>query len=444
MNSYYKNLICCVKNSKNISEVLIEPGALEKLPKLLKKNFSLKSVVILADQNTWVAAGIKLKKHLDQHCFQITSHVLDGNPEPTVELAGIIIDEIRNQKFILLAVGSGVINDLARYIAFKLNVDFVSVPTAASMDGYASAGSPLSLKGFKKTIKCKSARLIIADLDVLSMAPESMLAWGFSDIAGKIPAGADWIISDFLKIEPINQNVWGLVHDGLREWLSKSEELKSENLDPLTELISRLTMIGLAMEAHGSSRPASGAEHQIAHIWEMEDLKYNQKKVSHGSCVAIGSLISLLLYEWLYKQDLLSINIEELSNNSLTMKNKINLIVECFGQSELSKSAISETEKKHLECEKLKARLKRIIDEWPQIKNSLESNLITSDQMTIFLKNAGAVYKPKQIGITKTRMYETLKKAIWIRERYTILDLLFELGYFEKAIKETISRLEFK
>ena len=94
---------------------------------------------------------------------------------------------------ILLAIGSGVINELGRYIAFDLKLDYACIATAASMDGYASAGSPLSINGFKKTINCKPAKVILADLDLIASAPQEMVSAGYADIAGKIPAGADWI-----------------------------------------------------------------------------------------------------------------------------------------------------------------------------------------------------------------------------------------------------------
>ena len=119
-----------------------------------------------------------------------------------------------------VVVGSGVMNDLVKYAAFGLGIPYMCVATAASMDGYTSAGAPLSERGFKKTIRCLPARVLLADLDVIASAPPEMTGWGYGDLAGKIPAGGDWIIADALGVEPIDAVAWPMVQDGLQGWLA--------------------------------------------------------------------------------------------------------------------------------------------------------------------------------------------------------------------------------
>ena len=100
-----------------------------------------------------------------------------------------------------------------------------------------------------------------------------MTGWGYGDLSGKVPAGGDWIIADALGIEAIDDVAWPLVQDGLRGWLSHPERIAAGDRAALEGLFAGLTVVGLAMELHGSSRPASGADHQIAHLWEMDDLQ---------------------------------------------------------------------------------------------------------------------------------------------------------------------------
>lgn len=49
----------------------------------------------------------------------------------------------------VLAVGSGSLNDVAKFVSTKLGIDCGCLCTAASMDGYVSKGSALMEKGLK-------------------------------------------------------------------------------------------------------------------------------------------------------------------------------------------------------------------------------------------------------------------------------------------------------
>ncbi len=51
---------------------------------------------------------------------------------------------------LLIAAGSGTIHDIVRFVGHKMDIPFISVPTAASVDGFTSKGAPLILRG-KKT-----------------------------------------------------------------------------------------------------------------------------------------------------------------------------------------------------------------------------------------------------------------------------------------------------
>ena len=124
MKSYSKKVLSCVKESPGIAEILIGKKILGQLPNILKRNFSSKSVFILADQNTWQVAGFKSFEHLSNKSFKVSYEILDSKPEPSVELAQTVMSKITFGNCILLAIGSGVINDLGRYIAFDLELDY--------------------------------------------------------------------------------------------------------------------------------------------------------------------------------------------------------------------------------------------------------------------------------------------------------------------------------
>ncbi len=243
-----------VAKSAAVAEVLVGRGVLAEAGALFRRHFGAGPACIIADDNTWAAAGAAVQASLVTAGVAVRVHVLPGKPrlKPTVDLANSLRDVLAVDGSVPVAVGSGVINDVVKHAAFGLARDYMCVGTAASMDGYTSAGAPLSDKGFKKTIQCRPARVVLGDLDVIAAAPPQMTGWGYGDLAGKVPAGGDWIIADALGIETVDDVAWPLVQGGLRGWLGAPEAIVAGDRAALEGLFAGLTLVGLAMEVHGS------------------------------------------------------------------------------------------------------------------------------------------------------------------------------------------------
>ncbi len=120
-------------------------------------------------------------------------------------------------------------------------------------------------------------RAVVADLTVLMNAPARMTSAGYGDLLAKITAGADWMLADALEVEPIKAKEWSLVQEPLRRATARPGDLHAGDPSAMEGLIEGLVMSGLAMQAASSSRPASGAEHQFSHLWEMEGLGENPR-----------------------------------------------------------------------------------------------------------------------------------------------------------------------
>ncbi len=169
---------------------------------------------------------------------------------------------------------------------------------AASVDGYSSFGAAINQEGFKKTLECPAPSVIVADTEILRDAPAEMTAAGYADLLSKVPAGADWIIADFVGVDPILPAIWDMVQTDLRTWVQTPEQLKTGDEQAFAYLFEGLTMSGFAMQACRKSRPASGADHLFSHIWEMQHHRdVNGEPISHGFQVAIGTLASTALIE---------------------------------------------------------------------------------------------------------------------------------------------------
>lgn len=429
-----------VARSASIAEVLIAPGVLSEAGALFRRVFGSGGACLVADGNTDAAAGQAVAAALIAAGIPVRRHVLPATPrpKPSVELGEDLRAILAQDASTPVAVGSGVLNDLVKYAAFRLDRPYLCVATAASMDGYTSAGAPLSDRGFKKTIQCRPARAILADMDVIAKAPPEMSGWGYGDMAGKVPAGADWILADALGIEPVDTVAWPMVQGGLREWLSDPAGIALADRKAIEGLFTGLTLVGLAMEAHGSSRPASGADHQIAHLWEMENLSQNGERVSHGACVAVGCVAALALYDWLLTEDLTAIDPGPILTKAPDMAARAEAIRAAFGPGDIAERAIEETRAKHLSPEAHAARLDLLRRVWPSLRLRLAAQVMPAAEMRDRLSRAGAPSCAADIGISPAHLARTIASARYLRSRYTVLDLLDETGLLDRAIAAAV------
>ena len=430
--------------STNIDAIRIDRGVLGETPALFARHFGERAAFVVADGNTWAAAGEAVAAAFVDAGHPLAHHVLDARPrpKPTVELGDALAARIGATDAIPVVVGSGVLNDLVKYAAYKLDRPYLCVATAASMDGYASGGAPLAEAGFKKTIPCRPARVVVGDLDVIAGAPAEMTGWGFGDLAGKMPAGGDWLIADALGVEPLDDVAWPLVQDNLRTWLATPAAVAAGEPGAVAALFAGLTISGLAMEFHGSSRPASGADHQIAHLWEMEGLTVAGEPAAHGACVAVGCHTTLALFDWLVRQDLAALDVEAVVARAPGLAAKHAEVDRLFPPA-LADRAKAETTAKHLDAAAHRARLEAVRAAWPQLRDRLGAHLMGADEMAELLRAAGAPMRARELGVRPAHHRRTVAASRFIRSRYTVLDLLDECGLLETALAAVFRRPEF-
>jgi glycerol-1-phosphate dehydrogenase [NAD(P)+] len=433
-----------VARSPATREVRIAPGAAAETGAMAARRTEARTALVIADDAGFAAAGGPVMASLEAAGFGVRQIVLPADPLPVAS-----VEEAEPFRAALAAdpglfpvsVGSGVINDLVKFAAFATDRRYLTVATAASMDGYTSAGAPLSKAGFKVTIPVRAPVAMIADLDVIAAAPAEMNSWGYADLAGKSPAGGDWILADLAGVEPIDSVAFPLVQDHLSDWLSRPEGIAAGDPDAVAGLFIGLTAVGFAMEAHGSSRPASGADHQIAHLWEMAGLRHRGRKVSHGAAVAVGCLSVLALYDWLLGQDLAALDSAAILARAPSLDARLAALDAAIGDPDIAARARAETAAKHADAPAHAARLARIQDGWAAVRDRLRAQLWRHDAMAAMLRSAGAPAAAADIGVGPGHLAATLHAAPFIRRRYTIFDLLYETGLWERALAAVLPRL---
>ena len=436
MNEQRAILNHALRDASITREVVLETSALAALPQLWRRRAGSESALVVADANTYAVAGAEASAQLRSAGVEGPEPlVLPASPrlKPRVEYAERIAERLRETGAMAVAVGSGVINDLVKRASAQAGRPYVCVATAASMDGYAASGAALNDGGVKRTLPCPAPVAVLADLGVLAAAPSPMTGWGYGDLAGKVVAGADWRLADALGVESISPVPFNLVQDHVADWLAEPQRLAASEPAAFERLLCGLLVSGLAMQAHTNTRPASGSDHQFAHLWEMEGLSVAGEPVSHGACVGVGCVAMLALYEWLCAQP---IDARVLAPSGIGRDDEAALereIVAAFSTAAIVEAARAEMAAKR-GADLPRRRLEQLVAVWPSLRERIRGTLPSAQDMQVRLRTAGAPAHPADLGLDLQTFARDHHRARLIRRRYTILDLVEDLGWLDRAV----------
>ncbi len=426
-----------VKATRDTRLLVIEPGARNDAARLFRSGFGDCTAMIVADDLTYAAAGRDVEKSLRRGDIACEESFLFG-AEVTAEHSFVetLQAVLGATRAVPIAVGSGSINDLTKLAAHRLGRPYMVVATAASMDGYTAYGASITHCGSKQTFDCPAPRAVLADLDVIALAPQGMNASGYADLLAKGLAGADWILAEAASAEPIDPAVWATVQEFLPSWVEQPGAIARAEEQSLRRLLVGLMMSGFAMQAARSSRPASGAEHQFSHLWDMQHHTHKGIAPSHGFKVGIGVLASLGFYNVLLRRDLDRFEIDTAVAAWPSWEQIDVRINALFGSGELARKAREETLAKLPTPDTLRQQLARLRDGWPTLRERLSRQLAPFQNSRAMLRDAGCPCEPEQIGISRERLRLSYEEAFYIRRRFTVLDLAMRLGVFRSALEE--------
>ncbi|MBP7481205.1 MAG: sn-glycerol-1-phosphate dehydrogenase, partial [Lacunisphaera sp.] len=253
-------------------ELCMGAGVIRRTSSVFRTQFPGHTAWVVADPTTFRLAGESIHRQLTEAKLTSLPPFVLEDPDLFAEHRFVekIEAALRQHQAIPIAVGSGTINDLVKLAAHRADRPYLCVATAASMDGYTAFGASITYRGAKQTFNCPAPRAVIADTDLIRLAPAEMTASGYADLQAKITAGADWLLANALGIEPIDLRAWSIVQGGLRDALARPAEARAGDAAAISALTEGLILGGFAMQWSKTSRPASGAEHQFSHLWDME------------------------------------------------------------------------------------------------------------------------------------------------------------------------------
>ncbi|MDR3198601.1 MAG: sn-glycerol-1-phosphate dehydrogenase [Planctomycetaceae bacterium] len=416
--------------------VSIDKNNLLQTGNLFQHCFDAKRVVVIADRNTFEAAGRVVQSNLcSENILSVEEPFLFQEQEFHADAKHLEMVRcfLAQTDAIPIAVGSGTINDLVKRAAFECQRPYMIIGTAASVDGYTSFGASIEIDGMKQTLTCPAPRAVLIDLEVLEHAPQELNAAGYADLLAKIPAGADWMLADKIGTESIHRTAWDIVQKPLRQWLAEPEGIARNDQSSLCLLIEGLIMSGLAMQIAKTSRTASGAEHMFSHLWDNQHHTFQGKIPSHGFKVGIGSIAVSLLYE-----KILALTKEEFSkpkqNIAATYRRWHEIeqsVQKNFGDGNLAEQVLEQCRQKYVDLPEIIRRFDVFLEHWDELKKELQHQLLPTVTIREMLRKAKAPSSPEEIGIDHNRLLQSFEQAQLIRYRYNILDFVMETGHWE-------------
>ncbi|MBU3110004.1 sn-glycerol-1-phosphate dehydrogenase [Clostridium lacusfryxellense] len=424
------NCECGNMHSMTTKYVVVEEDAINKLPQIIEE-LGYKSILTISDTNTNKVAGNKVNESLAKSKLNIKNLVFETSGKdlvPNEEAVGKILVNAPKGLEVIIAIGTGTLNDLAKFVAYKLGIPSIVVATAPSMDGFASNGAALIIGNLKISYITDCPEVIIGDVNIFKDAPMDMITAGFADIVGKYSALCDWRLSQLINKEYFCQVSYNMVENSLKKCIENTLGIKNRDKIAIKNLMDALVLTGIAMSYVGNSRPASGSEHHMSHYFEMMFQFEGKQPVLHGAKVGISTVITMQLRELLAKA---TINFDEAivkAENFDQDKWKEN-VKEHYLSAAKGIIDVNEKEQRN-SIEKREERIKFTKENLDKILEIIE-DVPSAEEIKEILKSVGAPYTPNQVGIDEKMLLDCIKMAKEVRTRYSILNLLSDIGVLD-------------
>ena len=392
------------------------------------KNEGFRKLTVVCDRNTYRVAGKRVCQALERggvayklHCFQELPVL------PNEHFIGNLAMGMALDSDLILAVGSGTLGDICRYVSAVAGKPFCTVGTAPSMDGYISGGSALIYNNMKLTFETHAPKAVFLEPETLAQAPKDMIAAGVGDLLGKISCLTDWQLSRLVNGEWHCSFISGIVERAIDQVVGGIDRLAAGDSAAAADLVEALLLSGVCMDFAGNSRPASGCEHHMSHFWEMRYLQAGREAVFHGTKVGIGTVIALRAYDYIAKLTPDFAALRAMARPTFDQWEQ-----EVRGAFLDASDEIVALEKK---CgknsdERLAKRLASIEENWEQIR-ALAAGTTKPRLVEEILEKLNAPVRPHQIGVDREMARQAILYAKELRDRYTVLQLLWDLGELE-------------
>lgn len=436
---------CGKSHDVPVEKAAVGPDILEKGFGSFFPDYANGSITVVGDNRTIEITNQFLKKFFLNEKNKITYYSVGDNITSFNEhILGTALIGIPSDTTLLISVGSGTITDCVRYLAFRLSVPFISIPTAPSMDGYASSISPCTINGLKVSLPAGAPVGILADTEIFKTAPADMIAAGFGDLLGKYTCNMDWRLSNVVNDEYFCEYTSSYVIDALEGCLAiagqfESNEL-SRNTGILEKLMEGLIVSGLAISMIGYSRAASGAEHIISHFFEFKHLVGEYGHFFHGETVSLGTWIMINLYRKVFSMSFTELRKQpSATDEEKYRKQRAELLKSEYGkyegpiEAQWNKNSPTAAHKENI--------LQTLESKWQALQKEVTVRLPKPDVVAAYCEKVNVPYRPSHFNFSTEFVKRSIICAKEMRTRYTLLSLLDELFILEEMVDSILGDL---
>jgi glycerol-1-phosphate dehydrogenase [NAD(P)+] len=406
--------------------VTVDDDAVGHLVQFCKKG-GFDRLLLVMDRNTRAAQGEAAERALEAAGFDLVSVIFDD--EEVVADADHVFEVLLAADHVprtCVAIGSGTITDITRFVSHRTGVSFVSMPTAPSVDGFASIGAPLIIDGVKETVICHAPMAIFADVNTLAAAPHPLIAAGFGDMLGKLTSIADWRLGRLLWDEPYDEEIAQRTLDAVQFCVDHVDAIGEATPAAVRALLEGLIESGYCMLDFGSSRPASGAEHHYSHFWEMKLLREGRPAILHGAKVGVATILVANLYAQVRALPRADLS-DRLEAATLPPRaEEIAAIETAYGE---EAEAVIRAHRAFLDMTEadFDALKQRILDNWDAIQE-IAAQVPPPDVIAGYLSQAGAPTTVAELGLSAAEQALAEANGHYLRDRFTVRKLMRVVG----------------
>lgn len=434
--------VCGRTHASTIQRALIEKGALAGLPGMIKDLSYGTRVLVVTDQIVYGLIGEKVKNLWEEEGLQLSWHIFKTPMLPDEKAIGEVFVAAGEGIDTFIALGGGSVCDVTRYVAFRLGIPLIPIPTAITHDGFFTDLSLLLIGGMKTTLTCMPPSAFLADIDVISGAPVRMNAAGLGEMASKYTALADWYAASLVNGEWFCDGIFDLMREAIDQAFAASDGVGKGDIDALLSLTDALYKSAVDMSWYGSARTGAGAEHHLTHYWVMRHAVRGEKPNMHGEEVGVGAVVIIDMWERMLAIDEKNFDVDAAVDKMMDKEQWTEHVK--LGYGEAAPEAFKAQKNKNFSREDRRAEIVRILEALPLLREKL-SYLPNYKEFALKLKNAGAPYLPSQLHVTREELIDSIVYAKEVRSKYTslwIADALGLLPEFSVALADDIEELE--
>lgn len=370
-------------------------------------------LAIVADENTAEILGRKVAAALPGAELVVLDH-----PKADEERADLLQERVGHADG-LVAVGSGTINDLCKYVSHRTGRGCAVFATAPSMDGYVSSTASITRGGFKLSLPTQAPAGVFFDLGVLTAAPARMIRAGLGDTVCRTTAQVDWLLSHLLLDTAYAETPFRLMRDDEPVLYAKAGQLIEGDQDAMLALTRLSVLSGLGVLVTGTTHCGSMGEHSVSHFIDM--FADPHPGSLHGEQVGVATWsIARLQAAMLERRQppvLRPLTIDEAGFEEL------------FGR--FARPCLEAARAKPFDAagtDRLNARLD---ERWGAIRERLLTVMLPLARLERVIVASGMPASAQAIGLDPAFYRHALGHAHLIRDRYGFLDLAAQAGALE-------------